>query len=128
MRPAPLLVVLLALASCGGQAGEPDTGIQPQDPGLVEAGASLFDANCAVCHGGDLRGTPVGPSLLSVVYEPGHHADGAFLAAVFQGSRAHHWQFGDMPPIPGLTVEDVQAIVAFVRERQRVQGFEPYPP
>jgi hypothetical protein len=28
----------------------------------------------------------------------------------------------------GLTSEDVEAIVAFVREQQRVGGFEPYPP
>jgi hypothetical protein len=33
-----------------------------------------------------------------------------------------------MPPIPGLSQEDVAAITAFVREQQRLQGFEPYPP
>lgn len=62
------------------------------------------------------------------MYEPGHHADGAFLFAVRNGSRAHHWSFGDMPPIEGLSPEDVEAIIAFVREQQRIQGFKPYPP
>jgi hypothetical protein len=33
-----------------------------------------------------------------------------------------------MPPVEGLSAEDVEAIVGFVRERQRIQGFEPYPP
>jgi hypothetical protein len=33
-----------------------------------------------------------------------------------------------MPPIERLTPEDVEAIVAFVREQQRIHGFEPYPP
>jgi mono/diheme cytochrome c family protein len=122
-----LLAGVLLVAACGG-GGDPGTGIQPQDPQLVGAGAGLYALNCAVCHGDDLRGTPTGPSLLSVVYEPGHHGDGAFQLAVLQGSRAHHWQFGDMPPVPGLTVGDVEAIVAFVRERQRIEGFEPYPP
>lgn len=116
---------LLLLAACGT---EPDIGIEPQDPEVVETGAALYAANCAVCHGSDLQGTDSGPSHLSEVYEPGHHGEGAFLFAVQYGSRAHHWPFGDMPPIEGLTPEDVGAIVAFVREQQRLEGFEPYPP
>jgi len=33
-----------------------------------------------------------------------------------------------MPPVEGLTEEDVEAIIAFVRQSQREEGFEPYPP
>ena len=66
--------------------------------------------------------------MLSEVYVPGHHADAAFLIAVQRGSPQHHWRFGDMPPVEGLTADDVAAIVAFVRETQRSQGFEAYPP
>jgi mono/diheme cytochrome c family protein len=113
------------LTGCG--AGT-ETTIPPQEAGLVEAGGELYAANCAQCHGEDLRGTEQGPSHLSQVYEPGHHGDGAFLVAVVGGVRPHHWDFGPMPPIEGLTPEDVEAIVAFVRETQRVEGFEPYPP
>jgi mono/diheme cytochrome c family protein len=119
------VALLAVVAGCAGDSGAE---IAPQDTELVEAGSELYAANCARCHGSDLRGTDQGPSHLSVVYEPGHHADGAFLLAVQRGSRAHHWQFGDMPPIEGLSTDDVEAIVAFVRERQRVDGFEPYPP
>jgi hypothetical protein len=33
-----------------------------------------------------------------------------------------------MAPVEGLTLDDVTAIIAFVREQQRIEGFEPYPP
>lgn len=120
-----LMAVALLVAACtgGGVTEGP-----PPDPELVEAGATLYAAHCAECHGDDLRGTKRGPSHLSQVYEPDHHGDGAFLVAVQRGVRAHHWRFGDMPAVEGLDVADVEAIVAFVRERQRVEGFEPYPP
>jgi len=121
-----LLALSVLLAACGNASPEVDIPIQ--DPDLVAAGEELYAAKCAECHGADLRGTDKGPSHLSEVYEPGHHGDGAFLFAVQAGSRAHHWSFGDMPPVEGLSTEDVEAIVAFVREQQRIHGFEPYPP
>lgn len=126
MKPAVLIAVVAAVIT--GCTAASETTIPVQDPERVTVGEQLYVANCAECHGGDLRGTDRGPSHLSEVYEPGHHADGAFLFAVQSGSRAHHWSFGDMPPIEGLTPEDVEAIVAFVREQQRIHGFEPYPP
>ncbi|HVR76887.1 MAG TPA: cytochrome c [Acidimicrobiia bacterium] len=123
---AMALAVALLVIACGETTS--DTGIPPQDPQLVEAGARLYAANCAECHGADLRGTDKGPSHLSIVYEPSHHPDEAFQLAVLRGSPAHHWDFGPMPPVPGLSPEEVEAIIAFVRERQRVEGFESYPP
>ena len=117
--------MLLLVTSCGEGSA---SAIPPQDPDLVATGAGLYAAHCAECHGTDLRGTDKGPSHLSNVYRPNHHGDAAFLLAVQQGSRAHHWGFGDMPPIEGLSQSDVEAIVAFVRERQRIEGFDSYPP
>lgn len=104
------------------------TGIPVQDADLVAAGEPLYQQYCASCHGADLRGTAVGPSQLSVVYEPNHHGDMAYFLAVRNGVRQHHWPFGDMPPIAGLSDSEVEQIVAFVREQQRINGFEPYPP
>ncbi len=66
--------------------------------------------------------------MLSAIYEPDHHADIAFLLAAQRGVSAHHWRFGDMPAVAAVTAEDVAAIVALVRETQRLEGFEPYPP
>jgi mono/diheme cytochrome c family protein len=121
---ATVALTLVACDSGGGAA----TDIDPQDAALIETGQELYRASCAVCHGVDLTGSSTGPSLLSEVYEPGHHSDLAFAQAVNLGSPAHHWGFGPMPPIAGLTEGDIEAITAYVRENQRTRGFEPYPP
>jgi mono/diheme cytochrome c family protein len=120
-------VIATALAACSGGSAS-DVNIPVQDPDLVSSGADIYQASCASCHGTDLRGTEKGPSHLSAVYVPNHHSDAAFLLAVRNGSPQHHWRFGDMEPIDGLSDEDIVAITAFVRETQRVEGFEPYPP
>jgi mono/diheme cytochrome c family protein len=118
------LITASLLVACGssGQSAAPAPASE-----TIEAGADLYAANCAQCHGADLRGTEAGPSLLSIVYEPNHHSDAAFVLAVARGVRPHHWEFGPMPAIEGLGPEDVDAIVAFVRDRQQSEGFEPYP-
>ena len=121
------VVTATLLASCGG-SGKTGSDIAVQDPQLVDRGAATFAASCAGCHGLDLGGTAQGPSLLSEVYAPSHHADAAFLLAVQRGVQAHHWRFGDMPSVEGVGEDDVAAIVAFVRDTQRTNGFEPYPP
>lgn len=124
------VAVVLAAVVLWPRAGNDaaDSGIPVQDAQLVAAGEELYEANCASCHGGDLRGTDAGPSHLSIVYEPAHHGDAAFVLAARNGVRSHHWPFGDMLPVPGLSDDDLDAIVAFVRENQRIHGFEPYPP
>ncbi|MGD2100931.1 MAG: cytochrome c [Acidimicrobiia bacterium] len=121
-------VLSVVLGSCAAEPATIEADIEPQDPQLVAAGEELYTSNCAECHGDDLRGTDAGPAHLSEVYVPSHHSDGAFLVAVRAGSPQHHWDFGAMPPVEGLTDSDVEAIVAFVRERQRTEGFESYPP
>lgn len=132
MAQRSVFLAVLVLSAC---TAAPDTvevpdpvEVEEQDPELVELGEPLYQQHCAQCHGTDLCGTDLGPSHLSIVYEPNHHGDAAFLSAVSRGSPAHHWDFGPMPPIPGLSQEDVAAITAFVREQQRINGFEPYPP
>jgi len=124
VRWALLGVIALSGVSCsGGQHSSAD--IPVQNPDLVAIGDVLYQANCAVCHGTDLRGTDKGPSHLSAVYRPGHHSDEAFLVAVRVGVRRHHWDFGNMAPIDGLEDDDINAIIAVVRENQRIEGFEP---
>jgi cytochrome c1 len=43
---------------------------------------------------------------------------------VRNGVRSHHWGFGDMPPIDGLTDADVTNVVAYVRALQRENGID----
>jgi hypothetical protein len=58
------------------------------------------------------------------VYEPGHHSDDAFRTAIANGSPAHHWDFGDMPAVPGLSAAEVDGIIAYVRQVQQEQGYD----
>lgn len=123
MHPTRLLrlgtaaVVAALLAACGG-------GSESDDP--AERGEALFlgEATCAVCHGRDLQGTPMGPSFLDQIYAPGHHPDAAFHAAVSNGVQPHHWAFGPMPALPHLDADDVDDIIAFVRREQRAAGID----
>ncbi len=122
-----VLVVGLVMAACGPTTVS-GPNIPIQDPEMVAAGESLYLAYCAECHGDDLRGTELGPSHLSIVYEPNHHSDLAFVMAVRVGTPQHHWPFGAMEPVEGIEDEQIAAIIAFVRETQRIEGFEAYPP
>ena len=85
-------------------------------------GKAAFDANCAACHGANASGTNKGPPLVHDIYNPGHHADGAFYFAAQRGVRSHHWPYGDMPPQPQVTPEKIKDIVSYVRELQRANG------
>ena len=131
MRIRRVVPVLLASALLiGACSTSPPSNDAPLEDGstLVAEGEVLYQASCAECHGTDLRGTDKGPSHLSIVYEPNHHGDAAFALAVINGVQQHHWPFGDMKPVPGLDEADMERIVAYVRENQRIHGFEPYPP
>lgn len=97
--------------------------VVPELSGLAAEGKTAFDALCASCHGENAAGRQgIAPPLVHVIYEPGHHADGAFLLAATRGVRQHHWTFGDMPPVPEASPQDVAAITAYVRELQRANG------
>lgn len=86
-------------------------------------GRESFEQNCAACHGTMAEGrNGQGPPLVHKIYEPGHHADGAFYLAVSRGVRAHHWPFGDMPPVDGVSQQDIGKIVSYVRALQRANG------
>lgn len=88
------------------------------------AGQRVFEAHCARCHGPHGAGSATGPPLVHRVYQTAHHADVAFDLAVRGGVRAHHWRFGDMPPVPAVTGTEVIQITRFVRELQRANGIE----
>ncbi|HJU03712.1 MAG TPA: cytochrome c [Nitrospiraceae bacterium] len=91
-------------------------------PAGLQPGEAKFNANCARCHGERAAGTSQGPPLVHKIYEPNHHGDFAFQRAAANGVRAHHWKFGDMPKIEGVTAADVEQIIAYVRWLQRQAG------
>ena len=91
----------------------------------AQIGKAAFEAKCSVCHGINAVGqTGVAPPLVHKIYEPSHHSDESFQSAVSNGVRQHHWPFGNMLPVEGLTREDVTMIIAYVRELQRANGIK----
>ena len=90
---------------------------------VAQIGKLAFQSNCLACHGENAVGQKgVAPPLIHKIYEPSHHGDESFQRAISVGVRAHHWKFGNMPAIEGLTRGDVKAIIAYVRELQAANG------
>ena len=119
---AVIAVVLAALSPPGMAQGwdvpQPSSGLMPNP----NVGKPLYEKNCAACHGAALNGSDKGPPLVHKVYEPSHHSDIAFQIAARHGMRAHHWKFGDMPPVAGVSADEVAHITAYVRMLQRRAG------
>lgn len=89
----------------------------------AQIGEAGFDDKCASCHGENAAGQQgVAPPLVHKVYEPSHHGDVAFHLAARNGVRAHHWTFGNMPPVEGISDAEIAYITLYVRELQRENG------
>lgn len=99
--------------------------IVPTLEAAASNGESAFNTNCASCHGKNAAGQDgVAPPLVHKIYEPSHHGDMAFVLAAKQGVRQHHWPFGNMPPVPGISDTDISNIIAYVRALQRANGIQ----
>ncbi|MDA1100039.1 MAG: cytochrome c [Proteobacteria bacterium] len=99
--------------------------VEVKVPGLSaigQQGEAAFAKNCAQCHGENAAGGTGGPPLVHNIYNPGHHADGAFRLALQRGVPQHHWRFGNMPPQRHVGKDDANAIIAYVRELQAANG------
>jgi mono/diheme cytochrome c family protein len=95
----------------------------PELSETANEGEAAFNRLCASCHGRNAAGQDgVAPPLIHKIYEPGHHGDASFLLAARNGVRAHHWPFGNMPPVEGITDPEIAEIVVYVRELQRANG------
>lgn len=132
---AALLVAAVAIAVWRPGTDEAPSSATVPGGGLAEVslpadlsseariGQTAFAAKCAECHGAKAEGVDgKGPPLVHRYYEPSHHGDAALLNAARNGVRAHHWPFGDMPPVEGLTDAEIGAITRFVREVQKRNG------
>jgi len=125
IKPAQKLTYLLLLTllsvsiSVSAETSEAD---QIKVPFKHTLGHQKFQQSCSVCHGSALQGTKQGPPLLHPYYKPSHHADFAFYRAALKGVTAHHWNFGDMPPVSGITRKDMDVIVPFIRWLQKEKG------
>jgi mono/diheme cytochrome c family protein len=98
-----LPVVLLSFC-CAAAAGQ----------GNPEAGKTVFMNQCAVCHGEDASGKSAVAKSLSVNIpdyrsEEVHRLTDADIQKVIKIGK------GNMPPVTGLSAEDITNVIAFIR-------------
>lgn len=110
---ATLLVVALALSSCGRGSGRAGTSASKAS---VERGAALYQANCQSCHGGatggNLKDIPPPHNANGHTWD---HADQWLTAAILNGIT-FSLEEQKMPAFKDkLTEEDVQAILAYIK-------------
>jgi cytochrome c5 len=82
-------------------------------------GQLLYEKYCSSCHGLQLNGSDKGAPLLHPFYKPSHHGDKAFYRAALQGTQQHHWEFGNMLPVEGMTTKKMDSLVPYVRYYQQ---------
>lgn len=88
-------------------------------PFNLAKGQVLYEKYCSSCHGLQLNGSDQGPPLVHPFYKPSHHGDKSFYRAVLQGVKQHHWNFGDMPPVAGMTPKKMDSLLPYLRYYQQ---------
>lgn len=109
-RAAVAAFVLLISTACGGT-----TDVVRGD---AAAGAEVYRANCAGCHGPGGEGAAQGPPLIDEMYAEDVFPDEALVDAVRNGARSDAWDFPLMPAMPGLSSTDLSDVLAHVRGLQ----------
>ena len=93
-----------------------------QIPFSLGKGQLLYEKYCSSCHGLRLEGSNQGPPLIHPFYKPSHHGDDSFYRAALEGIRQHHWNFGDMPAVEGMTPGKMDSLLPYIRYYQREKG------
>jgi glucose/arabinose dehydrogenase/cytochrome c5 len=117
--------VAAAAPSAGAPGSAPTTDNRlaalPVPPGSTKAqvaeGARVYSAStCTGCHGGDARGTPLGPDLGSGKWLWGDGSLAALETTIEKGVPTPRQYRSAMPPLGGaqLSQADVDAVTAYV--------------
>ena len=79
-------------------------------------GATLFQANCLVCHGADGEGTPTGKALKAAAFHSSavEKMSDAELTAIIHNGKNNMPEFGDR-----LTAPEIETLVSYIRELQK---------
>ena len=110
-----------------GQATFPAQQRPPGDPAVIARGKTLFEINCRLCHGADLRGGDMGGVNLlrsNLVLTDQH---GELILPVVHGGRQNPGM-PPMPPFPQIVDDDVKAIAEYIHSvaaTMRGQGNPP---
>jgi cytochrome c oxidase cbb3-type subunit 3 len=99
----------------------------PGDPAVIARGKSLFEVNCRLCHGADLRGGDMGGVnlLRSNLVLTDQHGE-LILPVVHNGRQTPGMP--PMPPFPQIPDDDVKAIAEYIHSvaaTMRGQGNPP---
>src|SRR3954467_8704858 len=96
-----------------GQATFPAQQRTLADPAVIARGKTLFEINCRLCHGADLRGGDMGGVNLlrsNLVLTDQH---GELILPVVHGGRQNPGM-PPMPPFPQIPDDDVKAIAEYI--------------
>jgi cytochrome c oxidase cbb3-type subunit III len=110
-----------------GQATFPAQQRPPGDPVLIARGKQLFEVNCRLCHGADLRGGDMGGVnlLRSNLVLTDQHGE-LILPVVHNGRQTPGMP--PMPPFPQIPDDDVKGIAEYIHSvaaTMRGQGNPP---
>jgi mono/diheme cytochrome c family protein len=106
VKPQILPALFLAIAATGW-AQAPDT------QAAAQAGAALFQNNCARCHGANLEGSKKAPRLAEIDKKK-HWTDERITNRILNGEGKK------MPPFrEALSADQIQQLVAFLRSENR---------
>ncbi len=110
----------------GRQATFPAQQRPAGDPAIIERGKTLFEINCRLCHGADLRGGDMGGVNLLRSQLVLNDKEGELILPVVQNGRQNPGM-PVMPPFP-LPPDDVKAIAEYIHSvvaTARPQGAPP---
>lgn len=124
MKKSIILIAAINLLAFSAVQGQQISQKTLKVPFKYALGKILYEKNCAACHGQFGNGSSNGPPFMSPIYKPSHHGDEAFYRAPMNGAKAHHWKFGDMPPVEGITRRKLSKIVPYIRWMQQQYGIK----
>lgn len=125
--PTVLLAALIVAGGCERAADRAGASAeQSSADGANQAdehpGRAVYRRYCIMCHGENLEGTQLGPSLVDGVWSEGRNATEADVAAVVREGVPEPEEFGvPMPPAngAGMTEDQVASVAAYVASLAR---------
>src|SRR5215467_7684401 len=124
----PALVMLTAISTLADASPSPSGPALPGDP---TNGQSVYQANCATCHGGSLEGG-IGPQLNPITKLPGvsNPLDVGYLLDTVTNGRTPAGGVTAMPAWKGkISDQDIKDVVSFIlQQNSQGAGNAPYPP
>ncbi len=112
--------LLISALLLGGLSAASAQAAKPTSTSAPARGRLLFVRNCSFCHGRDAAGGESGPDLTRsrlVVRD----IRGDRIRAVVHDGRVEK----GMPPFPGLTIPQVNDLIAFIRDQARQLNSKP---